>query len=143
MSFDEDLRRMIREMKRLEEEAYSMIREIISYLETERPMWSADGSIEPLFEIYDRGDHYLVIIDLPYADLHTLNIMGIENVLKVQCRLRKDVRFERWGTVQHQRVFREYRKTIVLPEDANASKFTITRRTRSCMIEVRIPKRHS
>ena len=140
MSLGEEIRRMLEEMKRIEEEAYTMLRELLGLEELERPMWSTDGSLEPLFEVYDRGDHYLVVIDMPYADLGTLTITGKDNILWVKCKLRRHVRFERWGTLQHQREFKEYKKTIVLPEDADASDFKLLRKTESCILEIKVPK---
>ncbi len=132
MSFDEMRRRILREIERIHREIESAIEEIIEEvserIEASKPMWSHEGTLEPLYSMYEYDDRYEVFLDLPGADLNTLSVTGRGKSLIVRCRLKTTICFPRWGTRQRELEFREYSKTIKLPDDADINTMKVIRR---------------
>ena len=141
--FESFWRRILREMREFEEDVERMFEELAEALTSppSRPMWSTDGTLEPLVQVVEEDDRYIITVDLPYGDMRNLSITGEEDKIHISCRLKRNVKFERWGTVQRETEFREYRKTILLPEDADVSGFTVYKREDKCMIKIVVPKK--
>ena len=124
MSFDE-LARIRRRLRELLGEYETVFDESWSEL---GPMWRVDGTLEPLYSLYEYPDKYMVAIDLPGADLSTLSVDVKGRRLVIKCRLKEEMSFIRWGTIQREIRFREYVKVIELPENIDLSKFDIERK---------------
>ena len=135
-----DILEIIKEFEEaLEREFEEIFDRFLSHYET-KSMWCSDGTLEPLVEVKEEEDKYLIIVDLPLANLKTLSITGKYNVIEIRCQLKKDVRLDRW-VIQRQTTFREYRKAIELPEDADVSKFQVRKYENLSIIEIVIPKK--
>ncbi len=132
MSFDE-LSRLRRRIRELLGEYEPVLDE--SWREV-APMWTSDGVLEPLFSIYEYPDHYVIVVDLPGADFSTLSVDVKGRRLVVRCRLKEEVVFSRWGTVQREIRFREYMRAIDLPQDVDLSKFNVERKGTMVVIVV-------
>lgn len=144
MSYFEDFwKRILRRLREAEEDFQKIFEGLTEeFLEpSTKPMWSTEGVLEPLVQVNEEEDKYVVTIDLPYGDMKALSVTGGEGRVQVSCRLKKNVKFERWGTVQRSTEFKEYRKTIYLPEDADVANFTIQKREDKCMVRIIVPKR--
>lgn len=133
MSFDEIFERFRKRMKELFEE----LREEI---ERETPMWTPDGALEPLVSLYEYPNKYEIIIDLPYADLNALSITIKKGVLIIECQLRREIRFERWGAYR-EIGFRRYSTTIKLPEDADTENMVVEKDVERRIIRIHLPKK--
>ena len=135
-----DILEIIKEFEEaLEREFEEIFDRFLSHYET-KSMWCSDGTLEPLVEVKEEEDKYLIIVDLPLANLKTLSITGKYNVIEIRCQLKKDVRLDRW-VIQRQTTFREYRKAIELPEDADVSKFQVRKHENFSIIEIIVPKK--
>ncbi len=143
MSFERIRKRILDEFDRLEKEIEatftSIMEEALGLVHPPKPMWSPEGILEPLINVEEQDDKYVILIDLPYANLNTLSIDAKGRTLTIKCSLKKRIKFERWSTLQHQREFHEYKKTIVLPKDADAVNFRVIRR-KECMLIIEVPK---
>ncbi len=135
MGFDELMERIRRRIRELFEE-------ISEELEKVTPMWSPDGSLEPLVSTTTYHDRYEVIIDLPYADLNALSLTVKDRILLVECQLRREVKFERWGAYK-EIGFRRYRTTIKLPEDADIDNIKVEKDYEKRMIRIIIPRKRA
>lgn len=124
MSFDE-LARIRRKLRELFGEYETVFDE--SWMDL-RPMWDAEGRLEPLYALYEYPDKYVVMVDLPAADPSTLSIDVKDRKLIVSCRLREEISFSDWGTVQKKLRFREFVKVIELPSDVDISEFNVERK---------------
>ena len=124
MGFDE-LARIRRRLRELLGEYETVFDESWSEL---RPMWDVDGTLEPLYSLYEYSDKYVVVVDLPGADLSTLSVDVKGRRLVIRCRLKEELSFIRWGTIQREIRFREYVKVIELPENIDLSKFDVERK---------------
>ncbi|HDJ83732.1 MAG TPA: Hsp20/alpha crystallin family protein [Desulfurococcaceae archaeon] len=124
MGFDE-LARIRRRLRELLGEYETVFDESWSEL---RPMWDVDGTLEPLYSLYEYSDKYVVVVDLPGADLSTLSVDVKGRRLVIRCRLKEELSFIKWGTIQREIRFREYVKVIELPENIDLSKFDVERK---------------
>lgn len=143
--FEEFWRRMLKRLREAEEDLQKLFEELSETLgETStKPMWSTEGTLEPLVQVEEEEDKYVIVIDLPYGDMRALSVTGSKGMVQISCKLRKRIKFDKWGTVQRSTEFREYRKTIHLPEDADTSNFTLQKREDKCMVKIVVPKKSS
>lgn len=128
--FFERLRRRLRKIfEEIEEETESM-----------KPMWTPDGALEPLVSLYEYPDKYEILIDLPYGDLRALSIEVRNNYLIIECQLREEVRFERWGVYSGMR-FRRYYASIRLPDDVDIDNMVVERSEIKGIVRIILPRR--
>lgn len=131
---------IIKEFEReLEKEFEELIERFFGYYES-RSLWSSDGSLEPLINISEFDDKYVIVIDLPLADLRTLSITGKYNKLEIKCQLKRSLILNKW-IVQRQTIFKEYRKVLTLPSDADVAKFEVRKFEDKSIIEIVVPKK--
>ncbi len=135
MSFDELFEKVRKEIKKMWREFEETLREL-----EERPMWDTTGRLEPLVSREERHDSYVILIDLPYADLKSLSIEFRGRKIRVECKLSRGVRFDRW-TVSRETVFNRYYTEIELPEDADTSKAVIEKDENRKIVRIRVPRR--
>ena len=135
-----DIFEIIKEFEEaLEREFEEIFDRFLGHYET-KSMWCSDGTLEPLVEVKEEEDRYLITIDLPLANLKTLSIVGKYNIIEIRCQLKRDVKLDKW-VIQRQTTFREYRKTIELPEDADVSRFQVRKYENFSIIEIVVPKK--
>jgi len=126
--FDEVIKRIKETIKSLEE-AVSRHQRILS-----------GDAIEPLYMLNEYPDRYEIIVDMPLADLDLLSIDIKGQRLLLECRLKREVRFEKWSI--HRSVgHRVYRLELHLPPDIDAGKTEIEKYTSKSMIRIKIPRR--
>jgi len=126
--FDEVIKRIRETIKSLEE-AVSRHQRILG-----------GDVIEPLYMLNEYPDRYEVIVDMPLADLDLLSIDIKGQRLLLECRLKREVRFEKWSiyrSVGH----KVYRLELRLPPDIDAGKTEIEKYTSKSMIRIKIPRR--
>ncbi len=135
-----DIFEIIREFEEeIEREFEEIIDRFLGQYEA-KSMWGSDGTLEPLIEVKETDNKYVIIVDLPLANLKTLSITGKYNTVEIRCQLKKDIRLDRW-IIQRQTTFREYRKTVMLPEDADVAKFQVRKYENFSIIEIIVPKK--
>jgi len=141
-SYESFWRRVLREIKEIEEEFERVFEEISTAMigPPVKPMWSTDGVLEPLINVHEEDDKYIITIDLPYGDMKSLSVTGEENKITVSCRLKRNVKFEKWGTVQRCTEFKEYRKTILMPDDADVTNFSVEKLESKCIVRIVVPR---
>lgn len=127
--FERLRRRLLREAERILAEAM-------------QPDWTPDGGLRPLYTVYEYPDYYLVLVDLPAADLSTVNVYTTDHNLVIEARLQHELRLsDVYGTVAGREVsLRYYRQEIPLPSDAELEKMRVNVRPNK-IIEIRIPRR--
>lgn len=135
MSFEELFEKVRREIRKMWREFEETLREF-----EERPMWDTSGRLEPLVSKEERHDSYIILIDLPYADLGSLSIEFKGKKIRVECKLSRKVRFDKW-IVYKGTEFDRYYTEIMLPEDADTSKAVIEKDESKKIIRIRIPRK--
>ncbi len=136
MSFEEIRRRIERIHKRIMEEIERSFEEAASM------SWFQQGSMRPLYTVYQRPDAYVILVDLAGADTSSLEVKAIENKLVIRASLEREVRFsDVYGTmIGEDIVFNEYEHEIPLPPDADPSGIKVSVRPNK-IVEITIPRR--
>jgi len=136
MSFEEIKKRIERIHKRIMEEIERSFEEATSMSLFQQ------GSMRPLYTIYQRPDAYVVLVDLAAADASSLEVKATENKLIIRASLEKEVKFsDIYGTmVGEDIVFREYEHEIPLPSDADPSGIRYNIRPNK-IVEIIIPRK--
>lgn len=132
-SFDEIFERFRREIRRL-------MRELEKEFEEDRPMWTIDGRLEPLISMQKFPDKYVLLIDLPYADLKALSIDLRGRRVIIECRLKEEIRFSKW-TVTKETSFKKYYTEIDLPEDINLAGAYIEKDDSRKIVKIVVPRK--
>ena len=137
--FEEIRREIERLRRRIQEEvdrAFALV--------TMQPhtMWSPDGSLQPLYQVYTYPDRYVILVDLAGADTGTIDVKATEDSLIVEARLQRDVSYsDVYGTSYGREVvFRSYKNVIPLPPDADPSGMQVRVR-RDKLVEIVLPRR--
>ncbi|MEM0506936.1 MAG: Hsp20/alpha crystallin family protein [Thermosphaera sp.] len=131
MSFDDVFERFRRKMRDLIREFESGFEDIVQF---------STGIIEPLYTVSEYPDRYEIMLDLPYGDLNALSIKISESVLKIECDLVKEIRFEKWSI--HRNVsLKRYKVELKIPHDVDISNAEIIRDVGKHFIKVILPKK--
>jgi len=107
----------------------------------EEPLWNVEGRyLKPLVEVRDLPDEYLIMVDLPFVERkEDIDIRLFSNDLRISAKMRRPVRFDRWGTIQREIDFQEYRKTIRLPTEVRSE--GVKASFKNGMLKIRLPKK--
>ncbi len=101
-----------------------------------------DGTIRPLYTVYEHPDHYKILVDLPAADTSTVNVTATEDTLIIEAQLEKAITYsDLYGTAVGREVtITRYRNIIPLPEDADPKGIKVQLRPNK-ILEITIPKK--
>jgi HSP20 family protein len=124
-------RRLLREVDRVLSEHLYITRE-----------WTSEGSLRPLYTLYEQPDKYTILIDLAAADTSSLEVKVVDDLLVVEAKLERDMRLgDIYGDISvREVVVRSYRSEIPLPPDADPSGMKVEV-LRSKIVKVDIPRR--
>ncbi|HIH77975.1 MAG TPA: Hsp20/alpha crystallin family protein [Halobacteria archaeon] len=87
-------------------------------------MWTHNGCLEPLYDIEDFGDRFIVTFDLPCVDKENINLYVTEDTIKLDASMKRTLCWEKWGTIQRKIIFKQFKKQVKLPERVNPEKAT-------------------
>ena len=104
-----------------------------------RSSWMQDGKLEPLHEIEDRGDAFVLTFDLPNVRKEDVEVKTTEDTVEVSARMQRAVCWERWGCVQRSVSFEAFKKTVRLPEKVNAEEAKAT--LKNGILQIILPKK--
>ena len=100
------------------EEIDGEIDELFEEIMSEHPMWNyAVGCLEPLIRIEESDDKIIVTIDLPYVRKDDISLDVTPHTLRIEAKLNRSIRYERWGTIQRRCEFKGFKKEIKLPKE--------------------------
>ena len=133
MSFDEFFEKVRKEL-------YRLLREFREEFEEDKPMWDINGRIEPLVSIQEQHDKYIVLVDLPYADLKALSVNIRGRKISIECRLSSSLRFSNL-VVYRETEFNRYYTELEVPEDADVNKANIVKDEVKKILKIIIPKK--
>ncbi len=143
---DEFLKRMRRVERRIREYIEEGIRKTLEDIREEyysintllNPSWSCEGHLRPLYTIKDVGNAYVIYIDLPKADLNTIDVRFKDNLMIIRARLTEEFTISRWSGRGGEVRFCEYREVINLPIKVDPNKVKVI--TKGDRIQVIINK---
>ncbi len=135
---DEVFREFEKIRRRIEKEIDRIMREYTAL----KPDLTPDGSLQPLYTLYEYSDRYIILVDLPVADTSTLEVKVVDDKLVLEARLERSIRLgDVYGhTVGQEISVSRYKQVIPLPADADAEKTEVKVRPTK-IIEIVIPKK--
>jgi len=102
-------------------------------------LWDGDSCcLEALGEVEETEGEYIVTLDLPMVNKDEIEITVMDDHLAVQAKMRQEMHFERWGTVQREIRFQSLAKKVPLPKNADSD--NIRASFQNGILEIRIPK---
>ncbi|MFX0168930.1 MAG: Hsp20/alpha crystallin family protein [Candidatus Hodarchaeota archaeon] len=133
-------------LQRLDESVKALQRrfdELFGAMDRIRPrtstLWDGDSCcLEALGEVEETENEYVVTLDLPMVNKEDIEITVMDDHLAVQAKMRQEMHFERWGTVQREIRFQSLAKRVPLPKNADAEKVRAS--FQNGILEIRIPK---
>jgi HSP20 family protein len=105
-----------------------------------RNLWDGEACcLEALGDVQETETEYVVTLDLPMVNKEDIEITTSDKELTVQAKMREEIHYERWGTVQREIRFQSLTKKVCLPRDADADR--IKAGFNEGLLEIHIPKR--
>ncbi len=104
----------------------------------EQSLWEI-GALEPLIDIYEKEDEIIVRADLPTVEKEDIKVFCTGRSLEISAKMRREVKFERWGTLQRELIFDSYKCAVGLPQAVDCDK--VTARFKSGFLILRLPKK--
>ncbi len=135
----EDVRRELERIKRLL--AFYAAQGLGETLD-EPPFDPEEGVLHPLYTLEQGEDYYRVLVDLPAADLDTLQVYTENGELVIEAGLEREITFETPWSLERRVILRRYRRRITLPLDADPSSIRVRVHPDRKILEVIIPRRH-
>lgn len=133
------LQRLDDSVKALQRQFDEMFESMSGFGQRMRSLWDGDSCcLEALGEVEEAEKEYIVTLDLPMVNKEDIEITVMDYHLSVQARMREEIHFERWGTVQRQIRFQHLAKKVPLPKDADSD--NIRASFREGLLEIRIAK---
>ena len=132
-----------REMERLRRRIQEEIDRAVSMISMQpQPLWSPDGSLQPLYQVYSYPDRYVILVDLAGADTGTIDVKATEDSLIIEARLQRSLSYsDLYGTTHgREMVFHSYKNVIPLPPDADPKDMQVRVR-RDKLVEIVLPRR--
>jgi HSP20 family molecular chaperone IbpA len=105
-----------------------------------RTLWDGDSCcLEALGDVQETETEYIVTLDLPMVNKEDIELNATDEYISVQAKMREEVHYERWGTIQREIRFRSLSKKVSLPRDADPD--NIKAEFNEGFLEIHIPKR--
>ena len=102
-------------------------------------LWDGDNCcLEALGEVEETEAEYVVTLDLPMVNKDDIEITVMDDHLAVQAKMRQEMHFERWGTMQREIRFQSLAKKVPLPKNADSD--NIRASFQNGILELRIGK---
>jgi HSP20 family protein len=104
------------------------------------PSWDAVGKcLVPLINVEDKEDGIVVTVDLPcIKSKEDIDLNVTEDNLEITARMKKAIRWERWGTSQRHLEFQTFRRFIKFPEKVDPENSRAV--FRNGILKVSLPK---
>jgi len=103
------------------------------------PFWTESGGKQPVIDVQDRGDHYLVTAELPGFEKKDVEVKVDANVLELKAEKTSEEETKGKAGTSTQTSRSYYRRYISLPEEVLAEKVNGT--MKNGVLELKLPKR--
>ncbi|MDO8055833.1 MAG: Hsp20/alpha crystallin family protein [Candidatus Hermodarchaeota archaeon] len=102
-------------------------------------LWDGDSCcLEALGEVEETEGEHIITLDLPMVNKDDIKITVLDDHLAVQAKMRQEMHFERWGTMQREIRFQSLAKKVPLPKNTDSD--NIRASFQNGILEIRIPK---
>ncbi|MCE4624648.1 MAG: Hsp20 family protein [Desulfurococcales archaeon] len=132
--FDETLKRILRRMEELRAQMLAEYEEMERMFE-DRIRQLERGETEPLVSIYDEGDKYIIVVDVPGARGSTVEVKFSGNKMLVEAVIDEKFAEEALSDTLWAGSVRRFRGEYVLPEPVDVQKIRLRRFGSRVLIE--------
>ncbi|MFN3527576.1 MAG: Hsp20/alpha crystallin family protein [Candidatus Altarchaeaceae archaeon] len=113
---DRAFEEVLKSMEKIRENFFRMLRE---------PFGEEIEVLEPSIDIIDKGDHYLVEVDVPGFNKEDIEINVIENEIEIKGEKKKEEKEERKNYIRRERTYASFYRRAkldeeILPEESSA-----------------------
>ncbi len=133
-------------MREIQEEIDSIFRDFMrgprlwSYHEPgERAMEMSGTWREPFADIFDRGDRFVITVELPGVRKEDIKLRVTEDTVYIEAQVRREKELEQEGAIRIERYYSGYRRIIQLPEEVIPEKAKA--RYNNGVLEIEVPKK--
>jgi len=104
-----------------------------------RSFWTEMGGKEPIIDFQDRGDHYILMAELPGFERKDVEVKIDSNTLELKAEKSadKEAKSKEGTLTQHSRSY--FHRHLVLPEEVVSEKVSGT--MKNGVLELKLPKR--
>lgn len=129
---EKELRRWMRLTRRLQERFRRMYEDLAGEL----PAFRYEI---PLYDLIDKGDRYVLEIELPGVDKKDIEIYVKDHLLHISAKRKIEYGEEKEGYIRKERSYIGFKRVIELPEDADVDKIKAV--YKDGILRIEIPKR--
>ena len=133
-------------MREIQEEIDAIFRDFMrgprlwSYREPrERYEFTAETWREPFVDIFDRGDKFVITVELPGVRKEDIKLRVTEDTVYIEAQIRREKELEEEGAIRIERYYSGYRRVIRLPEEVIPEKAKA--RYNNGVLEIELPKK--
>ena len=127
-------------VKALQRRFDALFRPSLAFGSRIRALWDGDACcFEALGDVQETDTEYVVTLDLPMVNKEDIEITVMDDHLSIKAKMRKEVHYERWGTVQREIRFQSLSKKVPMPRDADAE--NVQAAFKEGLLEIRVPKK--
>ncbi|WP_457751718.1 Hsp20/alpha crystallin family protein [Thermococcus sp.] len=94
---------------------------------------------EPFVDIFDRGDKFVVTVELPGVRKEDIKLRVTEDTLYIEAQVRREKELEEEGAIRIERYYSGYRRVIKLPEEVIPEKARA--KYNNGVLEIELPKK--
>lgn len=135
----DELQRIDESVKALQSRFDEIFGKPVGFKSKVRTLWDGDACcLEALGDVHETETEYVVTLDLPMVNKEDIEITVTDEHISVQAKMREEVHYERWGTVQREIRFQSLSKKVSLPRDADSE--NIKAEFNEGFLEIHIPK---
>jgi HSP20 family protein len=94
---------------------------------------------QPMVDIVDQGDFYLVTAELPGFTKDQIDVRVNKDLVEIRAQAQQQQDEDQKNFVRHERSYRTFQRTIPLPEEVNPT--NVDARLNNGILEIQIPKK--
>ncbi len=95
---------------------------------------------EPFADIFDRGDRFVITVELPGVRKEDIKLRVTEDTVYIEAQIRREKELEEEGALRIERYYSGYRRVIQLPEEVVPEKAKA--RYNNGVLEIELPKKN-
>jgi HSP20 family protein len=96
---------------------------------------------EPTIDIHDRGDHFVVVAELPGYGKDEVEVQVHDNALELKAEKKTDSESKEKGGIRFQKSYTYFQKYLSLPEQVRSDKVDGT--MKNGILELKLPKKEA
>ena len=127
----------IMDMERLAREMLRELEEIHEYIYNSRLRELVEGSLEPLYQVFDQGYEIAIVVDVSGVDYDTVNVKVYEDHVEVEAEMKKEILESLHAESSWSYHAARYKGVIALPARVDPSTARVEKKGSAVVIRVK------